>query len=72
MPSLEDMWIDEVTVSHRRPHIADGTLEQEVAMLRQNLSTALAMLEVMQEELQMAHDALSAMQPPASLRCARR
>jgi len=64
VPSLEDMWReDEVAASFRRA--------QEVATLRLHLSTALEMLQVMQEELLEAHDALSAMPPPAVPRCSR-
>ena len=39
----------------------EATLREEVARLRQELSRALEMLELMQEELQAAHDALGAL-----------
>ena len=37
-----------------------AALREETARLRQELGTALGMLQIMQEELQAAHDALSA------------
>jgi hypothetical protein len=45
MPSIEDLWQEPAT-------------EPEVARLRELLSIAIEMLQIMQEELQAAHDAL--------------
>jgi hypothetical protein len=47
MPALEDLW----------PGTA--ALRKEVIQLRQQLARAIEMLQIMQEELQAAHDELA-------------
>jgi hypothetical protein len=54
MPSIEDLW-QEPAIELRQT--------AEVARLREALIQAIEMLQIMQQELQAAHDALAA-QPP--------